>query len=605
MAKAKKPVGKARGKVPARAKARPAAKDKYAVIDRVMGRMTLEQKVGQLFTQAFYGSLVVPDVIRTIKQLNCGGLRITQYFRGFRRYAKAGQEGEAFDKLSPDQLTPNLLDDRKDLLCTSPYLTVNQYSEVLKRLKDIAAERPYDVPLVMMLDQEGGASFDCCRGGIRYFPSQFGYARTGDEKLVYDVARANAEQLSAIGFNTINSPVVDIVFNPKATYIRTRAFGTDVDTVSRLAVAAMKGYHDGGLIAAAKHFPGRGATDVDAHHDVGAIDKSDEALWNEDLAPYRAMIPAGLRALMVGHSIYPAWDPDDIASVSRKVITGIVHERMGFQGMICTDSMIMGAIQKKYGVAGGCLAAIKAGASAVLMKECGPIREESYRLVMEAVKSGEITEDYVDSLVIRNLRTKVDAGLFGPAYKHDPKAAESVVRSKKLERIEIRAAEEAVHVVRDTKGWLPLKASTRALLVEQVAAPHLRTNDQWVHPGIFWEQLCRHTENVALLEVETNPKPEDIEKVKTYLEFFDTVIVTFYKDRHTLGVAQIVDDCLAAGKRVIVVADNPLPYELPDAWPTVVASYGVMPPVLKVAADLIYGRFKPKRKKQPQAWEAQ
>jgi hypothetical protein len=105
--------------------------------------------------------------------------------------------------------------------------------------------------------------------------------------------------------------------------------------------------------------------------------------------------------------------------------------------------------------------------------------------------------------------------------------------------------------------------------------------------------------------VETNPKPEDIEKVKTYLEFFDTVIVTFYKDRHTLGVAQIVDDCLAAGKRVIVVADNPLPYELPDAWPTVVASYGVMPPVLKVAADLIYGRFKPKRKKQPQAWEAQ
>ena len=592
-------------KVPARAKARPATRDPYAAIDKIMGKMTLQQKVGQLFTQAFYGSLVVPDIVRTIKELNCGGLRITQYFRGFRRYAKAGQEGEAFDKLSPDKLTANLLDDRKDLLCTSPYLTVTQYAEVLKRLKDIAAERPYDVPLIMMLDQEGGASFDCCRGGIRYFPSQFGYARCGDEKLVYDVARANAEQLSAIGFNTINSPVVDIVFNPKATYIRTRAFGTDVQTVTRLSVAAMKGYHDGGLIAAAKHFPGRGATDVDAHHDVGAIDKSDDALWNEDLAPYRAMIPAGLRALMVGHSIYPAWDPDDIASVSRKVITGIIHQRLGFQGMICTDSMIMGAIQKKYGVAGGCLAAIKAGASAVLMKECGPVREESYRLVMEAVKSGELTEDYVDSLVIRNLRTKIDAGLFGKAYRHDPKAAEKVVRSKRLERIEIRAAEEAVHLVRDTRKWLPLKPSARALLVEQVAAPHLRTNDAWAHPGIFWEQLCGHTENVALLEVETNPKPDDFEKLKTYLEFFDTVILTFYRDRHTLGTAPLVDACLAAGKRVIVVTDNPLPYELPDSWPTVVAAYGVMPPVLKVAADLIYGSFKPKRKKHPQPWEAQ
>jgi len=579
--------------------------DKYAVVDKLMGRLTLEQKVGQLFTQAFYGSLLVPDAIRTIKELHCGGLRITQYFRGFRRYARAGEKQEAFDKLSPREITPNLLDDRKDMLCTSPYLTVGQYAELLRQLKEVAADRPYDIPLHMMLDQEGGGSFDCCRGGIRYFPAQFGYARCGNARLVHDVAKAVATQLSAIGFNLINSPVVDIVFDPHATYIRTRSFGTDVKTACRMAVAAMTGYHEGGLIAAAKHFPGRGATAVDAHHDVGAIDKSAEALWEEDLAPYRAMIPEGLRAIMVGHSIYPAWDPDDIASVSRKVITGIIHEKLAFKGMICTDSMIMGAIQKKYGVAGGCLAAIKAGASAVLMKECGPIREESYRLVLEAVRSGELTEDYIDSLVIRNLRTKVDAGLFGDAYRHDPKKAERVVRSKRLERIEVRTAEEAVHVIRDRAGLLPLAPDTRALLVEQVPPPHLRTNDHWVHPGIFWEQLCRHTQNVSLLEVEVNPSDEDAEKLDGYLEFYDTLILTWYKDRHALGSAPLVEKCLAAGKQVIVVASNPLPYELPEAWPTVVASYGVMPPVLKVVADLIYGTFTPKRKKRPQPWEAQ
>lgn len=578
--------------------------DRYAVVDRLMGRLTLEQKVGQLFTQAFYGTLVVPDVIRTIRELNCGGLRITQYFRGFRRYARPGQKQEAFDKLSPRDMRPDLIDDRKDLLCTSPYLSVGQYSEVLRQLKEIAADRPYDIPLHMMLDQEGGSSFDCLRGGMRYFPSQFGYARRGSEKLVHDVAKAVATQLSAVGFNMINSPVVDIVFNPQATYIRTRAFGTDVATVCRMAVAAMKGYHEGGLIASAKHFPGRGATDVDAHHDVGAIDKSDEALWNEDLAPYRAMMPEGLRAVMVGHSIYPAWDPDDIASVSRKVITGVLQERLGFQGMIATDSMIMGAIQKKYGVAGGCLAAIKAGASAVLMKEAGPIREESYRLVMEAVKNGELTEDHIDRLVIRNLRTKVDAGLFGDAYRHDPKKAERVVRSKRLERIELRAAEEAVHVVRDRVAALPLAPAERTLLVEQVATPHLRANDYWVHPGTFWEQICRHTANVSLLEVEVNPTDEDARKLEEYLPFYDTVILTFYKDRNTLGTAPMVEQCLAAGKKVVVVTNNPLPYELPETWPTVVCSYGVMPPVLRVAADLLYGKFTPKKKRKPQAWEA-
>lgn len=578
--------------------------DRYAVVDRLMGKLTLEQKVGQLFTLAFYGSLLTPDAIHEIKDLNCGGLRITQYFRGFRRYARPGQKQEAFDKLSPADITPNLLDDRKDLLCSAPYLTIPQYAELLAQLKEIAAERPYDIPLHMMLDQEGGGSFDCLRGGIRYFPSQFGYARTGDADLVYDVARAVATQLSAVGFNIINSPVVDIVFDPHATYIRTRAFGTDVDHVCRMAVAAMKGYHDGGLIACAKHFPGRGATAVDAHHDVGAIDKSARAMWDEDLAPYRAMIPEGLRAIMIGHSIYPCWDADDLASVSEKVITGVLKEQLKFDGMIATDSMIMGAIQKKYGVAGGCLAAIKAGASAVLMKECGPIREESYRLVLDAARSGEISEDHIDELVVRNLKTKVDAGLFGDAYRHDPSAAESVVRGEELGRIELRAAEEAVHVVRDTAALLPLERDRRTLLVEQVAAPHLRANDAWCHPGMFWEEICRHTDACSLLEVEANPTDEDTAKLETYLQYYDTVILTWYKDRKSLGSADLVERCIAAGKRVVVVASNPLPYELPESWPTVVCTYGVMAPVLRVAADLLYGEFEPKTKDNPQPWEA-
>lgn len=576
-----------------------------AHIDELMGQLTLEQKVGQLFTQAFYGSFPTPDIVRTIKTLNCGGLRITSHFRQFRRYARPGEEEKAYEKVSPANLTPNLLDDRKDLLCPSPHLTITQYAELLDEVKRVADDRPYDIPMLMMLDQEGDSSFDCLRGGVRTFPSQFGYARTGDAELVGDVARSVARQLSAIGFNMINSPCADIVFDPSATYIRTRAFGCDIEHVCKMSVAAARGYAEGGLIPCAKHFPGVGATAVDAHHDVRTIEKSLEALLDEDLAPYRRMIEAGLDAIMVGHAIYPAIDPEHLSSVSDRIINGILRERLEFDGIIATDSMIMGAIAKKYGIPQGCLMAIKAGASSVLMKECGPVREESLRVVMEAVKNGEVGEAHIDGLLIRNLRVKHDHGLFGEAYRPAPAKAEAVVNTPEMEAIEIKAAETAVHVIRDEADLLPVSKDKRTLLVEQVTAMQIRANDYWAHPGIFWDQIVRHSDNVSLLEIEANPSGEDMEKLKLYLPFYDCVILTYYKDRHTKGTAELIEAARAAGKEVIVVTNNPFPYELPADWPAVIASYGTMAPVLKVAADLVFGEFTPVKKDNPAPWEAQ
>ncbi|HUT56272.1 MAG TPA: glycoside hydrolase family 3 N-terminal domain-containing protein [Phycisphaerae bacterium] len=577
--------------------------DKYKLVDELMGRLTLEQKVGQLFTQAFYGTLLVPDVIRTITELNAGGLRITQFFRGFRRYARPGEQQGAFDRVSPDSMTPHLIDDRKDLLCKSPYLTIRQYAELLRELKKIAADRPYHIPLHMMLDQEGNASFDCIRGGIRTFASYFGIARRGDARLVHRICKAVGTQLSAVGFNMINSPVVDVVFDPSAAYIATRSFGCTVEHVCEMASAAVAGYRAGGLIACAKHFPGRGSTTVDDHHDVGEITKSDEQMWSEDLAPYRRVIGEGLGAIMVGHSIYPCWDAENLASVSQKILEGLVRGRLAFNGMVCTDSMIMGAIAKRYGVPRACMLAIKAGASQVLMKECGAIREEAYRLTMEAARSGEISEAHIDRLLIGNLKVKVDYSLFEDSYWHDPTKAERVVRSRAMERIEGRAAEEAVHLVRDRDGLLPLSATTRALLVEEVPRQYVNANDKYIHPGIFWEQMLAHGDNVSLLEVQENPTDEDLEKVATYAPFYERFIVTYYKDRNTLSTTRVVEALLEQGKKIIVVSSTPLPYEVPDHWPTVVCTYGIMPPVLKLAAALIYGKFTPKRGRPKAPWE--
>jgi beta-N-acetylhexosaminidase len=264
----------------------------------------------------------------------------------------------------------------------------------------------------------------------------------------------------------------------------------------------------------------------------------------------------------------------------------------------------MGAIAKKYGVPRACVLAIKAGASAVLMKEAGPIREESYRLAVEAAKSGEIPEAHIDRLLTFNLKVKVDQGLFGPAYRREPKKALGVVRSKAMERIETKAAVEAVHLVRDRAKLLPLSPDTRTLLIEEVPRMYINANDEYIYPGVFWDCLLPHSRNVSLLEIEENASDEDLAKVEMYMPWYDAFIVTYYKNKNTLSSAKVIDKLTAAGKKVIVVTASPLPYELPDGWPTVVCTYGIMPPVLKAAAALIYGQFKPKKSRFERAWEA-
>ena len=172
-----------------------------------------------------------------------------------------------------------------------------------------------------------------------------------------------------------------------------------------------------------------------------------------------------------------------------------------------------------------------------------------------------------------------------------------------MERIETKAAVEAVHVVRDRAGLLPLSPASRTLLIEEVTRMHINANDEYIHPGCFWEQLLPHSENVSLLEIDENASEEDLAKVEMYMPWYDAFIVTFYKNKNVLSSTKVIDKLLVAGKKVVIVSSTPLPYELPDSYPTVICTYGIMPPVLNIAAHLIYGKFTPKRRRFKRAWE--
>jgi len=566
--------------------------NQYKVVDEALGKMNLEQKVGQLFTQAFYGSIITPDVEKMIKEMNCGGLRVTSFYRQFSQYARPGEERQPFDQSTPSSVPPNEFSDLKDSVqvCKPPYLPIDEYAALLNRLKEIAAERPYNAPLHLCLDQEGDMSFDFVRDGVRFFPSQWGLARNGDAELVYEVSRATARQLLAVGFNCIHSPVFDVVRDPATSYIATRGFGEGVEHCVEMASAAVRGYLDGGVMPCGKHYPGRGSTDVDDHHDVGSINLDAKEMMEIDLAPYRRTFEEGLPMIMIAHTIYPAYDKKHLASCSEKILTGLTRGELGFKGIITTDSMIMGAIAKEYGIPQACVLAVKAGSNLILMKECGPIRNESYRLVLEAVKSGEISEAHIDGLVETTLKTKADCGLYGDSYMADPAKALELIRSPEMDKIELRAAEESVHILRNEEGLLPLKGDERVLLVSQVASPYLNANDRFVHPACFWDEFRKITDQVAFLEILQKPSDEDRTKVLDYMEHFDTLIITHYSGRSVLSTENLIEEVMAAGKKVIVVANSPLTKYTPENWPTVVCTYGIMPPLLRQAASLICGK---------------
>ena len=579
--------------------------DKYKVVDEALGKMNLEQKVGQLFTQSFYGSVVTPDVVNMIKGLHCGGLRVTQFYRQFRHYARPGQDREAFDTASPADMPADQFSDIKDTLCKPPYLNIDEYAEVLNQLKEIASERPYDAPLHLCLDQEGDGSADFCRGGVHFFPSQWGLARTGDPDLVYRVAKAVGTQLAAVGFNVIHSPVLDVVLHPDSTYIGTRGFGSDPKFVAEMAKVFVRGFREAGVMCCGKHYPGRGSTAVDDHHDLGAIERSDQEMWDVELYPYRELCEE-LPMVMIGHSIYPCWDTENVASCSRIIMQEVTRGRLKFKGIITTDSMIMRAIAHKYGgIPQGCLVAAKAGANLVMMKETGAIRDEAYRLVLEAARSGDLPESQIDEQVATTLRWKVDYGLYGDNYMVDPAKAVETIRSQEIARIEIEAAEKAVHVVRDTAGVLPLSGDQRVLCVEQVAGAHLNANDRYVHPGVFWEKMLEQSNNVSGLEIESDPSDEDRTKLFDYMQYYDVIVMTHYSGRGTQSTIELINEVLAkAGDRkVVVVANSPLPYNTPTEWPTVVCTYSPMPAALSVAARLMYGEFTPAKPASPQPFD--
>ena len=550
-------------------------KPRNTFIDGLISRMTLEQKIGAVLTLAFTGVTPSQNVYDYITKYHCGGLRVTPV-------AKAGASMQYIDPKT-GAAAIKTADHTKAPVCTAA-----DYKATLDKLRKLAKARPLGLPLHFSFDQEGSTSSNMYFANT--FPYPMGLKATNDPKMAYLVANAIAQQSRAIGVHWIHSPDVDINSDPRNPEIGVRAYSDKAEEVAQYAIEACKGFKDGGLIATAKHFPGRGASIVDAHYEVPIIDVDRETLFAREILPYKELIDRDLLpCIMIAHSIFPALDPDNVATVSKPIITGILREELGFQGVITTDSMTMGGISKRYGVAQACAMALEAGADLVLMKAQDHLVEDTIAAIRSFIEEGRIPMEEMDKKIYRILNLKYEYGLFHD-YAQDDVDPEAVINSSKLTQLAKDVAKRSTIIARNEDNMLPLQSDERVLIIEQ--RNNFYNTPKW-HSGILYENCLNYSSNVTYLEVDFRWSEEDLATIKASLSSYDKIVITNYYDRSSLCNKDALIQLLAeTDAKIVVITTNP--YEeisIPHNAKNVIVIFGNTPNTAEALAGVLYGKI--------------
>ena len=248
------------------------------------------------------------------------------------------------------------------------------------------------------IDQEGGSVIRATT--LPQAPAAMALGAINDEATAEQVGAAVARGLRHLGINWNFAPVLDINNNPANPVIGERSFGEDAERVTRLAGAWMRGSLREGVACCVKHFPGHGDTHVDSHHALPTVDKSLEALEALELKPFRALASVA-PAVMTAHIVYPQLDPEYPATLSKRVLTGILRESIGYQGVVITDALMMKAVYERFGHARGAVLALQAGADMPLAQ--GSLQEQADALnaIGAALETRQLTASQMETACAR------------------------------------------------------------------------------------------------------------------------------------------------------------------------------------------------------------
>lgn len=262
------------------------------------------------------------------------------------------------------------------------------------------------IPLIISADEEGGnVGRLMYKLGTTFIHSMYSYKDMGEDTAYQNALTIGTDMVSCL-FNTDFAPVADVWTNPANTVIGDRAYSDEFGQASELVAAAVRGFTESGVICCVKHFPGHGDTSTDTHEGAAAVDKSLEELRAGEFLPFEAGIEAGVDMVMVGHITVTAVD-DEPATISHEVITGLLREELGWDGVVVTDSLDMGALAG-YETGEVCVKYLEAGGDIMLGI---PDLAAALTALETAVTEGRLTEQRIDESALRVLMLKLSHGI--------------------------------------------------------------------------------------------------------------------------------------------------------------------------------------------------
>jgi beta-N-acetylhexosaminidase len=451
-------------------------------------------------------------------------------------------------------------------------------------IQDAALDQRLPIPSLVATDQEGGI---VARIGppATEWPGNMALGAGRSDADASRAAAISGTELDAMGVNWDFAPVADVNVNPQNPVIGVRSFSEDPALAARLTAAQVRGYQGAGIAAAGKHFPGHGDTATDSHTGLPVIDHT-RAQWRQiDRPPFQAAIDAGIKAIMSAHIVVPSLDPSgDPATLSRPIMTGILREQMGYDGVVITDALGMQGVRDKYGDDRVPVLALKAGVDMLLMP---PDFDLAYNAVLDAVRSKEISERRINRSVFRILRLKWQLGLFENPYVDESAVSETVGTPEHLAAAQ-QITDRTPTLLKNDNGLLPLQpGSGQSALVTGWGVSTTQTiADGMAERGVAAD----------VLETGTNPTAAQIEAAVAQAQTRDLTVVTTNGAWRTgsEGQRELVNRLVATGKPVVAVAARD-PYDIayfPDV-PAYLTTYSYTGVSMQSLLRVLFGEVSP------------
>lgn len=522
-------------------------------IMNIMSKMTIEEKIGQMFMVGFDGITVPSSLKQAIKNKHFGNFI---YF---------------------------------GVNVTNPKLV----AKMSKELQNLVMNEN-GIPAFISIDQEGGMVVRFVEEATHFIGSM-GLVATGNSQNAYQVGRYSGLELLNYGINNNLAPSLDVNNNPQNSVIGIRSYSDNPQVVTEYGLQMIQGLKDSNVMATVKHFPGHGDTSVDSHYGLPIINHNKERLYQVELAPFIEAIKAGVDSIMSAHIIFSAVDNEQPATLSYKVLTELLREELGYNGIIITDEMRMSAIYNNFGQAEAAILAVQAGADILLYSESTSTSLVAYDAVLQAVRNNVISEERVNESVYRILSKKMKYGLMDEAQDDHTLSEDDFAFHSAYNKAFI---EQSITLAKGNVDWFDNNRSTllispkcsRYPLLPGLSLTSTYNTLAYVGKTILQE---RGATNVNYYVIETNISTSEINSILTLARNYDQVVIAV--ENVSASQANLINQLGRENLDLLVVAlRTPYDYLSYTSVSNYVCTYGYYPETVEAIMGLLLGDFQAK-----------